>query len=96
MVYWMLGFAMLLEQSPYPWSIQRKKWVTVLSLSNLGLWVIGIGLSIYFSKSPSRDKHMIRAVEQIALNYPSEHVRIGICALLELDMARFTLLKILM
>ena len=76
MVYWMLGFAMLLEQSPYPWSIQRKKWVKVLSLSNLGLWVIGIGLSIFFSKSPSRDKHMIRAVEQIALNYPSEPVRI--------------------
>lgn len=87
MVYWMLGFAMLLEQSPYPWNIQRKKWVKVLTLTNLGLWVLGIGLSIFYSKSPSRDKHMIRAVEQIALNYPSQSVRIetiadywGLCA----------------
>lgn len=76
MAYWMLGFAMLMEQAPYPWNIQRKKWVRFLSIANASLWLIAIVLSIYFSKSPSRDKHLIRAVESIADTYPGEHVTV--------------------
>ncbi len=76
MAFWMLGFAMLLEQRPYPWSIQRKKWVKVLSLSNFAIWFVAIALSIFFSKSPSRDRRMIRAVEAIHEAYPDQRVQV--------------------
>mgnify|MGYP000312515494 FL=1 len=76
MAYWMLGFAILLEQRPYPWSIQRKKWVKFISLGNMALWFVAISLSVFFSKSPSRDKHMIKAVELIHEKYPDEPVQI--------------------
>lgn len=76
MAFWMLGFAMLLEQRPYPWSIQRKKWVKVLSLSNFAMWFVAIALSIFFSKSPSRDRRMIRAVEAIHEAYPDQRVQV--------------------
>jgi Zn-dependent protease with chaperone function len=33
---------------------------------NLGLWSIAIILTLYFSKSPSRDKHTIKAYRSIA------------------------------
>lgn len=69
MAFWMMGFAIHLAQHEYPWSIQRKKWVKVLSLSNLCSWVMAIGLSIYFSKSPSRDKHIIHGLEAIDNSY---------------------------
>jgi len=76
MAFWMMGFAILLEQRPYPWSIQRKKWVKVLSIGNFSLWFVAIALSIFFSKSPSRDRRMIRAVEAIHVNYPGQRVQI--------------------
>lgn len=76
MAFWMLGFAILLEQRPYPWSIQRKKWVKFISLGNMALWLVAITLSLYFSKSPSRDKHMIKAVELIHETYPNQRVKV--------------------
>lgn len=76
MAYWMLGFAMLMEQAPYPWNIQRKKWVRFLSIANASIWFTAISLSIYFSRSPSRDKHLIRAIETIAEEYPGEHITV--------------------
>jgi len=66
MAFWMLAFGMLYEQAPWPWGINRKRWVKYISLMNLGLWSIAIILTLYFSKSPSRDKHTIKAYRSIA------------------------------
>ena len=48
----------------------------VISLSNLCSWVVAIGLSIYFSKSPSRDKHVIHALEAIEESYKPSAVKV--------------------
>ena len=77
MAYWMLGFAILMEQNPWPWSIQRKKWVIRLTYANLSIWVVAIGLSIYFSKSPSRDKHVIKAMKSISADYPKSSIQVA-------------------
>jgi hypothetical protein len=66
MAFWMLAFGMLYEQAPWPWGINRKWWVKYISLMNLGLWSIAVILTLYFSKSPSRDKHTIKAYRSIA------------------------------
>lgn len=65
MVYWILGFAMLYEQAPLPWQVARKKWAVRLSYINLFAWIIAISLSLYFAKSPMRDKGWIKTVEQL-------------------------------
>ena len=80
MAFWMMGFAIHLAQHEYPWSIQRKKWVKVISLSNLCSWVVAIGLSIYFSKSPSRDKHVIHALESIDELYKPSTIKVDALA----------------
>ena len=66
MAFWMLAFGMLYEQAPWPWGINRKSWVKYISLMNLVLWSFAIILTLYFSKSPSRDKHTIRAYRSMA------------------------------
>lgn len=65
MVYWVMGFSMLYEQAPWPWQIQRKKWVVRISYLNLFCWLIAVGLSLYFAKSPMRDKGMIKTITQL-------------------------------
>jgi hypothetical protein len=77
MVFWMLGFAMLFEQNDWPWTIQRKRWVKRLTIANLSLWVVAIGLSLYYSKSPSRDKHTIKALTEISKLYPQSHIQVN-------------------
>ena len=76
MAFWMMGFGIHLAQHEYPWTIQRKKWVKFISLSNLFSWIVAIGLSIYFSKSPSRDKHLIKALETIESTYHPESIQV--------------------
>lgn len=76
MAYWMLGFSILMEQHAWPWSIQRKKWAKRLTLVNLSVWVLALGLSIYFSKSPSRDRHIIRAMDEIGSIYPEVNIQV--------------------
>ena len=76
MAFWMLGFGIHLAQNPYPWSIKRTKWVKFISISNLGIWFLAVGLSIYFSKSPSRDKHIVKAIEHIEQSYRPLNVHI--------------------
>lgn len=78
MAFWMMGFAIHLAQHEYPWSIQRKKWVKIISLSNLLSWVVAIGLGIYFSKSPSRDKHIIKALESIEVMHEPVSIRVNV------------------
>jgi len=41
------------------------------------MWVIAIGLSIYFSKSPSRDKHVIKAIKAIGADYPETSIQVA-------------------
>lgn len=77
MAYWMLGFAILMEQHAWPWSIQRKKWVMRLTIANLSMWALAIGLSIYFSKSPSRDKHAIKAMNEIGSTFPQVTIQVA-------------------
>lgn len=76
MAFWMLAFAIHLAQHEYPWSIQRKKWVKVISLANMFSWIMAIALSIYFSKSPSRDKHIIKALESIDRTYKPGSIQV--------------------
>ena len=77
LTYWILGFAILMEQNPWPWGIQRKKWVIRLKITNLSMWVLAIGLSLYFSKSPSRDKHAIKAMKVISIDYPESSIQVA-------------------
>jgi 4-amino-4-deoxy-L-arabinose transferase-like glycosyltransferase len=76
MAYWMLAMASIMEQQEWPWGIQRKKWVKRLMLTNFGLWFIAIVLSIYWSKSPSRDKHEIKAFRAIAEAYDGQPIQV--------------------
>jgi len=48
-----------------------------LTITNLSMWVIAIGLSIYFSKSPSRDKHVIKAMKAISEEYPEATIQVA-------------------
>jgi 4-amino-4-deoxy-L-arabinose transferase-like glycosyltransferase len=76
MVYWMMAFAILFEQRPWPWGIQRKKWVSRITLTNLFIWLVAVGLSIFYSKSPSRNKHQIKAFKEIATLVPTHEVQV--------------------
>lgn len=76
MAFWMLAIGIHLAQNPYPWSIKRTKWVKVISISNLVIWTVSVSLSIYYSKSPSRDKHIVKAVEQIERSYNPVKIQI--------------------
>lgn len=76
MAYWMLAFGMLYEQAPWPWGINRKRWVNYISLSNLTLWIVAIILTLYFSKSPSRDKHTIKAYHNMASDFKLQVVQV--------------------
>lgn len=77
MAFWMLGFGIHLAQNPYPWTIQRSKWVKVFTFANLGIWLVAVVLSLYFSKSPSRDKHLLNAVEYIDENYDPKAIQVS-------------------
>jgi hypothetical protein len=72
----MLAIGIHLAQNPYPWSIKRTKWVKVISISNLVIWIVAVSLSIFYSKSPSRDKHIVKAIEQIEQSYNPVKVQI--------------------
>ena len=76
MAYWMLAFGMLYEQAPWPWGINRKRWVKYISLTNLTLWLAAIVLTLYFSKSPSRDKHTIKAYQSMASDFKLQVVQV--------------------
>jgi hypothetical protein len=76
MAFWMLAIGIHLAQNPYPWSIKRTKWVKVISISNLVIWMIAASMSIYYSKSPSRDRHIIKAVELIQESYHPDNIQI--------------------
>ena len=76
MSFWMLGFAIILEQNPWPWSIQRKKWSTRIAYTNLALWTVAIAMSLYYSKSPSRDRHVIKAFKAISAAHPEAHIQV--------------------
>ena len=77
MVFWMLGFAMLFEQNAWPWTIQRKKWVKRITLTNLSLWFVAVALTLYYSKSPSRDRHAIKALAEISAQHPGAHIQVS-------------------
>lgn len=77
MAYWMLGFSFLYEQAPWPWGIKRGKWVKRILMTNIALWVVAIGLSIYWSKSPSQDIREIKAMRELAQANPNLK-RIGV------------------
>ena len=55
----------------------EKKWVIRLTITNLSTWILAIGLSIYFSKSPSRDKHAIKAMKIISVDYPESSIQVA-------------------
>jgi hypothetical protein len=42
----------------------------------LVIWIVAVSLSIFYSKSPSRDKHIVKAVEQIEQSYNPVKVQI--------------------
>ena len=76
MAYWMLAFGMLYEQAPWPWGINRKRWVKYISLTNLTLWLAAIVLTLYFSKSPSRDNDTIKAYQSMASDFKLQVVQV--------------------
>ena len=47
-----------------------------ISLSNLIIWIFAVSLSVYYSKSPSRDKHILKAVEFIQESYNPNRIQI--------------------
>ena len=65
-----------LGTKPLSLEYKRTKWVKFISISNLGIWFLAVGLSIYFSKSPSRDKHIVKAIEHIEQSYRPLNVHI--------------------
>lgn len=69
MAFWMLGFGMVYQQAPWPWGINRKWWVKHIALTNFFLWLTAVVLTLYFSKSPSRDKHTIKAYDSMVNDF---------------------------
>jgi hypothetical protein len=50
--------------------------VKYISWINLGLWSIAIILTLYFSKSPSRDKDTIKAYRSIANDHDLQVIQV--------------------
>lgn len=77
MAFWMLGFGMVYQQAPWPWGINRKWWVKYIALTNLFLWLTAVVLTLYFSKSPSRDKHTIKAYDSMVNDFNVKVIQVN-------------------